>query len=752
MIDIKKLREEMESFYAPLRMNAVRGNADFVARRDALWAEMDSIALANPAMTAPLLKAKLQGKIAQSFEPQIFHHSPFFFEMGARPSENWGTPSFDLASWLLNRRGAETEPLRKTREFSNAEQPWQLWLIWNAFDTDHHCLNYSKLLAIGVDGVMEEIDERASDKGLSPSQREFLEAAKLGCKSLLLAAQRFAEKAEELLKGERDPQARKFLSMIASSARHVPAKAPRDFYEGLAALVFLREATASFEAIGISVLGHVDRLLGGLLKRDLMEGVLSREEAKDLLARWMLHTDVKFHVDDNAWPETSTCVELGGCDAGGKPVFNDATRLFIEAHAECGLLNPKLNCRYSKDSPEEYLALLAKHAAKGHNNFAFLNDGIIIPSCMKAGKSLREARLYVNGGCQETIVEGVEHSAGAYYYFNMARLLDLHLRPMEEAKLEGPAAELLPEAMKKSPKDFEALYIGFVKNLEKAIAKGAEWLRASGANWTEIHPCPIFSSSLEGCLEKAADYAGGAAKYNPAGIALVGMGTVVDSLIAIKKAVYEENLLTFEELEEALKLNWSGMEPLRLRMAAMPKFGHGEDEADALASRLSKDIVDFIKPLRNERGGPFQPSFFVYYMYVRMGESVRATPDGRRNREMLSQGISPGRVRPSPSLTDAMRSLSKLDLTDFPGNAVLDVQLPQMSEGGGRLGALMKGFAELGGMTLQPNCVSLEEMRDAQTNPEAHKGLIVRISGLSAKFVALSKPAQEEIISRAMMH
>lgn len=750
-MDMEKLREEMESFYAPLRTAAIRGNADFVARRDALWAEMDAFALANPSLSAPRLKARLQERIARSFEPQLFPHSPFFFEMGARPSENWGTPSFDLASWLLDRRGVETEPLRKIRELSNGERPWRLWLIWNAFDTDHHCLNYGKLLANGVEGVMAEIDARASDESLSPGQREFLEAAKLGCESLLLAARRFAEKAEKLLESERDAQARKFLSMIASAARHVPAKPPRDFYEGLAALLFLREATASFEAIGISVLGHVDRLLGGLLKRDLLEGVLSREEAKDLLARWMLHTDVKFHVEDNGWPETSTCVELGGCDADGKPVFNEATRLLIEAHAEGGLLNPKLNCRYSKDSPEEYLALLAKHAAKGHNNFAFLNDDVLVPACVKAGKSLREARLYVNGGCQETIVEGVEHSAGAYYYFNMARLFDIYLRPVEGAALEGPAAELLPEAMKKRPEDFESLYEGFVKALEKAVARGAGWLREAGARWAEIHPCPLFSSSLEGCLEKAADYAGGAAKYNPAGIALVGMSSVADSLLAIKKAVYEEKLLSFEKLEDALKRNWKGTEPLRLKMAAMPKFGHGEDEADELAARLAKDIVDFIKPLRNERGGPFQPSFFVYYMYVRMGESVRATPDGRRDGELLNQGISPGRVRPEPSLTNAMRSLSKLDLSDFPGNAVLDVQLPRMPEGGGRLEALLRSFAKLGGMTLQPNCVSLEEMRDAQANPEAHKGLIVRISGLSAKFVALSKPIQEEIISRAMM-
>jgi len=755
-MDLKALKAEMESFYSPLRGDRIERNSGYMERKKALWSEMDAYAAENPEEPACLLKAKLQELIADSFEPAIFPRSPFFFEMGVRFAESWGTPSsLNFASWLLDRRG---KALRDTKEFRllqamNMRSPWKLWQVNDVFDADHHSLNYSKLLGEGVEGVLAEIRQREEDASLEKPQRQFLEAARRGCLALLKTAEKFASKAEAELKKAKDEVEAKNLSMIASAARRVPAKPPRDFHEGLAAILFLREATASLENVGISVLGRPDLLLGRLLRRDMAEGVLDEEEAKSLIARWMLHTDVKFHVDDNPWPETSTCVELGGCDASGTPLFNEATRLFIEAHCEAELLNPKLNCRYSSKSPDAYLALLAKHASSGRNNFAFLNDDVLIPACVRAGKSVEEARNYVNGGCQETIVEGVEHSAGAYYYFNMARALDLFLRPLKGAETPSDCGKALPCPLKESPASFEELYEAFLKALGDSIAQGAEWLRSASRSWPEAHPCPILSSGLSGCLEKAKDYTEGGARHNPAGIALVGLGTIIDSLLAIKESVYGRNSCSFGRLQEALEANWEGEAALRALMTSQPKFGHGDEEADAFAGRLAKDIVRLLKLLRNERGGPFQPSFFVYYMFVHMGAATRATPDGRRDGEFLSQGVAPGRVSPPKALTETLRAMSAIDLKDFPGNAVLDVQLPLAAgtKGGESFAGLMRSFAKLGGATLQPNFVSPELLEDAQRNPDRHGDLLVRISGLSAKFVALPQSIQDEIIGRSLL-
>jgi formate C-acetyltransferase len=204
--------------------------------------------------------------------------------------------------------------------------------------------------------------------------------------------------------------------------------------------------------------------------------------------------------------------------------------------------------------------------------------------------------------------------------------------------------------------------------------------------------------------------------------------------------------------EMGLRADWQGYESLCARLMALPKFGHGHDELDALAARLSADLAAGVRTLTNERGGFFQPSLFVYYVFVRMGRDVRATPDGRKAGDVLSQGAGPGRVRPPRSLTDILQSVSKVDYVDHPGNAVIDLQLP----GGGRiepqtLTAVVRAFAEMGGATIQFNCVSVDQMRDAQVHPERHRDLQVRICGLSAYFGALERGVQDEMIARAQV-
>ena len=756
---MQNLRRELKAYYATLRHDGIEHNADYVRRRDEIFAVMDAYEAANPDAHPYLLKARLHKEIAQRCEPVVFRYSPFFFELGVRPAESWGTPNqWSAASWMHLRRDHRVQETGKMNWIDhfrawNTESPVKLWNIWNVFDYDHHSLGYTRLLQIGVNGILDEIAAQRVRVD-SPEQIAFLEAADRGCRALIAIAGRFAGRARAMLEQEQDPVACQFLARIAETAAWVPARRPRTFYEGLAMLWFLREAVASLEGIGISVVGHLDRLLIDHYRADLQAGRLTEGEARDLLARWMLPTDVKFHVEDNSWPETSTCMELGGCDAEGKPVYNELTRLILDTHRQEGLLNPKPNCRISADAPQEFLELIAESTLCGHNNFALLNDDILIPACVRAGKSLREARLYVNGGCQETIVEGVEHSAGAYYYFNLGRAFDLCLRPPDRE----PGQKTLHEAERHLPAPvqangvFEEYYAEVVRCIKELIQLGADWVRELGQKTWEIQPCPLFSTTLDGCIARATDYTAGGARYNPSGIALVGFGTVIDSLTAVRRAVFEEKWLKMEELNRALAANWAGYEALRARLVALPKFGHDDPLTNEMARRLADDLARFVRDLENERGDTFQPSLFVYYMFLTMGKQVRATPDGRYDSDMLSQGVAPGRVRPPQHLTDVFRSISHIDFADLPGNSVLDVQLPA---GGAinptNLAALIRTFAAMKGPTLQLNCVSPETLRHAQLHPEQHQDLTVRVSGLSARFVALTKEVQDEIVSRVLM-
>jgi trans-4-hydroxy-L-proline dehydratase len=754
------LREELRAYYRPLRHTTFGDHAPMLRVRDAVWAEMDAFAAADPRAAPWTLKARLHTLLAEHFDPVIFANSPFYYEMGLRPAENWGNPTGTMggtaplaAEWLM-RRGidrARTHPAyAHIRRFGPGEGGLAI-AHESIFDFDHHVLGSTHLLEVGVNGLLDEIGERLS-RPVTAEQASWLAAATDSCLAVIKIAARFADAAERALAcmGPAAPDATvSHLAMIAKTARRVPAEPPRTFYEGLAALWFLREVAATVEGIGISVIGHLDRQLGNLYEADLAAGRLTETVARDLLARWLLPTDVKFFVDENSWPETSTCIEIGGCDDAGAPVFNALTRLILEVHAELDLLNPKLQCRYATHSPQAYLDLVGEHVLHGRNVYSLLNDDVLIPACVRAGKSEPEARRYVNGGCQETIVEGVEHSAGAYYYFNMPRVLDLCLQPASPAPSGWTGAVTAEPTVITAARDFDDFYTQFMEALGRTIAAGAAWRREVGGEWVHIHPCPFFSATLADAIENARDYTTGGARHNPAGVALVGLATLVDSLHAIRVTLFEEGWLSLEALQDALARDWEGHERLRAQMAALPKFGHGSPQVDALAGRVADDLAALIAGMENERGGHFQPSFFVYYAFVAMGKRVRATPDGRRAGDLLSQGLSPAQLRAPTSLTDTFRSLSAVDLTRYPGNAVLDVQLP-LGAGlpAGTLTALLRTFAELGGATLQPNVVSIEALRDAQRHPERHQALTVRICGLSARFVALTREVQDEIIGR----
>lgn len=759
--ELHPLWQEMDAYYRPMRGNvpeAERPEGIREAHKE-IYRRISEFEAAGPERPAVLIKSQLHEIIAECFVPQLFRHTPFFFEMGLRTSENWGTPWSNPAApaaWLMRRRltpSAETRCI-EALHLNSGDNPIPLWHgQTTGFDFDHHCIGTTRLLETGIDGLIADIEKRQTQP-CDTDQAATLQAMAQSCRAVLRIAERFGRHAQQMLEHEREPQARGSLRSIVETCARIPAQAPRTFLEGLAMLWFLREVSASIEAIGISVIGHPDRQLIHLYRADIDAGRLTEAEARDLLARWLMVTDVKTFARERAWPETSTCLELGGCDVDGAFVWNDLTRLILEVHRDCDLINPKLNCRFNSDAPQDYLKLIATLTLDGHNHLALLNDDVLVPAQVRRGKSLEDARRYVNGGCQETMCEGVEHSAGAHYYFNLPEILALMLgtdkHDLEALPVE--ASDALPPALQ--PMDtFEELYQNVIAGIHRALSKGAEWRARSGGRTPGAHPCPWFSATLEGCIANAADYTSGGAKYNPSGICLVGLGTLVDALEAMRIAVYEEQWITLPELKRVLDANWEGAEPLRQRLLHHPRrYGRGAKQTDALAARVSRDITGIVHALPNERGDRFQASYFVYYAFKNTGIHTPATPDGRRHGDLLSQGVAPSRMTPVEALSDVFISLSRINFEDAPGNAVLDLQLPF----GGSVSpeilvALMRNFARIGGPTLQFNCVSQEQLRDAQAHPESHQDLVVRISGLSACFVKLNTDVQDEIIDRTVL-
>ncbi len=747
-------KAEMNEYYRKIDMKSFLQfeNEEITQRMraafDRVSCEMNEYYQNNKELPTALLKSKLHRLIAENYEPVLFLNNPFFFEISSNNSQAKGVHRHLPASILTHIM--DDELTENIPEYAETKERFGIYFNrrtnnlcshFEPFDRDHNALGYAELLKLGVRGLSIKALECREGFEKDSEEYAFLTAVCESCETVIHIAHKFSDKARELLAVCRNDSQRANMQLIADTARRIPEYPPETFYEGLAMILFMREITSALEYINISQLGHMDLLLWDLYRKDTEAGRITRDEAKEFILFWMMHTDVRFNMAHNEWPETSTCIQLGGCDADGNTVYNELTELFIEVHTENKLVNPKLNCRYSSKSPDEYLKLIGCSLLGGHNTFALFNDDMIIEGLMKNGVSERDARTYISGGCQETMLGGLGHTEGTAMYYSVLRIFDVFMRGDEKAPLISPIDKA---------DSFDEFYEKFIAAFKDFFDIIADQRNFRHTFYKNALSCPLFSATQEGCLASGKDYASGGSKYNISTTALVGLVDTADSLYAVKTLVFDKKLITLDGLKNALAQNWEGFEELRHEAINAPKYGHGEAEADLFIKRFFSDVSEIVTSKENDRGGFYIPSVFVYYFNREFARGLRATPDGRRDFDNMAAGCAPSGLRAVKSLTDTLNSVKTADLSVFRGGAVvLDMMLPISSGFNETLfTSFMRGCNESKATIIQPNAVTLAELLDAKAHPENHRDLIVRICGLSAYFVSLTPAVQDELISR----
>jgi len=751
-----KLTQEMQQYYHNMYPSDKNPSALYQKYQNLLHESCErtkAFHQSNPDAPYAVLKSHLHGVVADLFEPVIFPHCPFFYEMGLKIPIDWGahgTSPGAVFRWYLYDIRQKDSVLFKhlSKKFNDkflylSPDTFGIFSIDQPFDHDHHTLGYTKLFAVGINGLQEEIVESMQKFRKDTEEYVYLSAMQDSLNAVLKIAEKFALKAESMLLTCDDPDVRSNLEKIAKAARNVPACPPSSFYEGLCMLLFTREVTATLDGDGISQFGQVDKLLHPLYQKDIDTGTLTEAEARDYIGRWMLFTDIKFKMKEQSWPETSTCMELGGCDAEGNPVYNHVTRMFIEEHQKMKLINPKLNCRYSKASPDEYLQLIGEAVISGDNNYALSCDDVLIPALTRSNVDIKDARGYVNGGCQETMIEGCGHTEGAYLYVSIMKIFELFLTPQRDS------ADLIPPAMQEYD-SFEDFRKAFADAFCHCVNFAVDYKKYKLHVLKDVFAAPFLSATQAGCIETGTDYVNGGAKYNFSTICLTGTANIADSLYAVKHFVFDKKLLTLSELRNILAANWEGYTDLRQIALHLPKYGTGNPEVDGLAASFFDTIVPRLTQIKTLRGGNCLVSLFVYYYYKYFGDYVGATPDGRKQKDLLSPGISPSQQATIGNCVAPLDTFQNMDFTILGGgNAVFDVTFPLSKNITKEVfAAFIRTCGESGVPTVQPNVYSVEDLKEAQTHPELHQNLIVRICGLSAYFVALDKGTQDEIISR----
>ena len=739
------LRNELYSFY----LNGdVQRSKSFAEK---CFAIMDS--RYNDGMSVTAQKLLQYDVITEEFCPVIFRYSPYFYETGVLTSlsdgarEAKGHPFIQANGWAYTRNAhLFAEQDKDLWEHTRAQKTEQLYLICGPYNDvcQHFNYNCRPILEGGLKGIYQRAMSEIP-KAKNVEEKEFLEAVCHGMLSLRRMAEKFSEKAKEMLESETDEECRHNLSLIEETAKRVPWEAPQTLYEALAALAFLRTAFGSLEGAGPNTFGRLDKDLIGFYRSDIEKGLITPEDAYRLICHfliiWDCHYDHDMIMRGYADHELENTYTLGGCDDDGKPLYNEITQLFLRATRDKKIIFPKIKCRFSKESPKEYLDEINKSIVKGTSTVLLQNDEASIASLLRAGRPLDEARDYYVSGCWGIVTKEEKYDHGSY--LNLLKPFEYSIHNLTE-KMEktGLFVELLDGS-----ESFEEIYQKTLRNCEKLIDAKLDVTRRGGNIFHKVDRFPIFSSTIVNCLEKHKDFTMGGAKYADDYQLIFGLPNIVDSLLAIKNLVYDSGKYTLDQVLNAVRSNWEGYETMHTEAKASHGWGDGSDESCSLANRFNNDLYEICSKKTGTYGGKVNIGHLTYTEIRWWGEKTLATPDGRKNGEYFSQGLTPSRLKKIPYVNDVIYSMSCLDKSTLAANSVVNIILP------GNISldhceAFLRAVSTTAVQSLQLNCTSKEELLDAQKHPEKYPDLIVRVTGFSAKFTSLSREWQDEVISR----
>jgi trans-4-hydroxy-L-proline dehydratase len=594
-------------------------------------------------------------------------------------------------------------------------------------------------------------DPRAYDK------EQQLRAMSIAADAVIRFAERHAEKAAEMALAETDAQRKDELEQIAEICRHVPAHAPRDFWEALQAYWFTHLAVITelntWDAFNP---GHLDQHLYPFYREGLAKGALNREQARELLQCFW----VKFN-NQPAPPKvgvtaaesgtyTDFCnINTGGLKPDGSSGVNDLSYLVLEVIDEMRLLQPSSNLQLSKKNPDRFLRRGLEIVRKGWGQPSIFNADMVVEELLRQGKSIEDARAGGTSGCVETGAFGKE----AYIltgYFNLPKVLELTLnngRDPRTGKMVGMESG--------DPFTFQSyadLIAAFRKQLHYLIEVKIRGNNVIERLYARNMPAPYLSLLVDDCIAKGGDYNDGGPRYNTTYIMGVAPGTCTDSLSAIKYHVFDQKNLTMVELLAALYDNFEGHEKTRLMLwNKTPKYGNDEAYADEILASLFDMFFDEINGRPNTKGGEYRVNYLSTTCHVYFGSVTGATPDGRKAWEPHSDGISPAQGADRKGPTAVIQSAARMDHARTGGTLLNQKFTPKLVEGEAGLdhmAHLVRSYFKLDGHHIQFNVVTADTLREAQAHPEKYRDLIVRVAGYSDYFCDLTLALQNEIIAR----
>ena len=613
------------------------------------------------------------------------------------------------------------------------ETPFEDFKFWS---WQHATGDFGKIIEIGIEGLKEQIKASMKNHSDDADKTEFLQACLMMCDGIIAWEDKCAQKCAQLAGEEKDPNRRQELLKMEENLKRVPRYPARNFYEAMQGLYFCFDFMADS-------LGLPDRWLYKYYKQDIEAGVISEAFAKELLQELFIRIQSWTPLESDNFTKGGQCnFSLGGYDVNGEDSYNELSELILTSLLELPLYIPEVTFRWTKKTPFELFYHIMDLARKDPNQrIAFVGDDVKIECLMRnCSVSWEEAVNYVTVGCNLIALSG-----GMWYGGGCSN----QVKPLRETLYRRKEDVL-------KAKTFADFFEIYKEELEKALLRDIEVSNCFVA-YAAKDECVLGSLFLNGCIEQGVSLTkGGAIGFSELGGG-TGLMCTIDSLAILKQFVYDEKIVTMQEMLQALENNWEGYEDLRTVILKKGKFfGNDYEATDALARRITTCINEFVKDKTDMFGkhflGVIAPGYREYHKWF--GAVTGATPDGRYKGEpfkTIGAGQTEGRDR--EGLTALLNSVATYDPTrHFAGITVTNVNLDSESiyndDNFKKTVQMIETYFRNGGAQIQLNAVSREELLSAKENPEKYKNLRVRVSGFSEYFVRLSEVIQDNVIER----
>lgn len=634
-------------------------------------------------------------------------------------------------------------------------------------------LDYKIGIERGFEAIKEHAQARIEElKASNPDDVPDLElrlsyqqASSIVCDAIITFAKRYADAAKNEAEKTASHKRKEELLELSRILNKVPRYPAETFYEAVQSQFIIQMfSRLEQKTSGTISNGRMDQYLYKYYKADKEKGILDDEQANELLSSlWIAIAQFRDVYVSPAGAAFSNgyahweAVTIGGITPDGLDATNELSYLILKNKRELPIDFPDLAARVHANSPERFLNEIAETIKVGSGHPKLLNDEEIIPVNLAKGASFEEANDYSVSGCTETRLIGRETWTSKGPVVNLAALVELTLH---NGRLKAYGDELLTieTGATEDFKCWEDFYEAFKKQESYFVEKTIEQIgivhKLHGKHFASPLGSVLHELALKEERDIHSDYINGGLDFGF--FDFVGFATTIDSLLAIKKHVYENKDVSLPDLVKALDDNFEGHEVLRQRLLHSPKYGNNEEEAD----KIGKDIEALAAVISNENAKKIQENLIIDVRYVPassnvpLGKVVGALPNGRLEGLPLSDGTSASQGADENGPTAVLLSNFKTKNLKYRNRAarLLNIKFTPASlegrAGTKKLVQFIKSWRDLKLWHIQFNVIDQKTLLEAKAHPENYRSLIVRVAGYSAYFVNLSEDLQNDIIAR----